>query len=47
MECGASIELVRSRIEDFHKPICFGGKEKSVAVEVNRKMIEITLLQSG
>jgi len=39
-------EFGRLSIEYHHKPICLGGKEKPMSVQVNGKMVEIALLQS-
>src|SRR2546425_4119347 len=39
--------FVRLDIEHLHKPIRLASKEESVSVQVNGKMVEISLLQSG
>ena len=40
-------EFVRLGIEHFHKPIRLGSEEESVSVQIDCKMVEISLLQSG
>src|SRR5258708_21610527 len=40
-------ELVRLGVEHLHKPIRLSSKEKSVSVQINGKVVEISLLQTA
>src|SRR5258708_975864 len=40
-------ELVHLGVEHLHQPIRLSSKEKSVAVQVNGKVVEIPIIQSG